>query len=117
MSTIHSLIATVIVTVVLGGMGPPVNKEEVLTKLYGSPCVCKGGIIDLEPSLGGHKQITSQGEKTGSWISIYYRRTHRLPRQNSIPHSRYLCRRIFIRSRLEAPFLEMCKKAQNYTYN
>ena len=62
MSTIHSLITTVIVTVVLGGFAP-VNKEEILTKLYGSPCDCKGGIMDLEPSLGGHTQITSQGEQ------------------------------------------------------
>nr|XP_036852332.1 syncytin-1-like [Manis javanica] len=63
MSAIHSLIVTVIVTAVLGGFGPPPTREELYIQLFGSPCDCKGGVMDLGPSLGGHKQITSQGEK------------------------------------------------------
>lgn len=63
MSVIHSFIATVIVPVVLGGLGPSITKDEALKQLYGNPCDCKGGIMDFEPTLGGHKQVTSQGIK------------------------------------------------------
>lgn len=40
---------TLLVTHVYGGFGPPVDRHQLYKQLYGAPCDCPGGTVNLTP--------------------------------------------------------------------
>ncbi|KAK1327375.1 hypothetical protein QTO34_014980 [Cnephaeus nilssonii] len=59
-------IMLILIPMTNGGLGPPINKQELLLKLFGNPCDCRGGKSGVIPT--SYTRIADCGSSTAFLI-------------------------------------------------